>query len=221
MVVRRFIHVLTGIALLSVGIFFAIKTTHGVRDVLHREAAVNPAPKPDSRSEPDEVTEAARLKVYGPLAPPEDSPDPDGSPVRGRQASERISTLDHVHATPDGGPYVLVHSRIAIKSYRGFSFTVPPHALHPRLAGTFKTLNDASRDDSARVDAMLLNPKEFRDLLHQQGTASFFAAGPGGEVDWTLNPTFVDPQKYFLVFRNSSEKSLAQTVDVNFTLSFR
>lgn len=126
-----------------------------------------------------------------------------------------------MHATPDGGPYVLVHSRIALQSYQGFSFTVPPHALHPRLAGSFRTLPDVDEQDSANIDVLLLNPREFRDLLHQQGTASFSTTGRSGEVDWALNPTFVDPQKYVLVFRNSPEKPLPKAVDVNFTLSFR
>ena len=69
---------------------------------------------------------------------------------------------------------------------------------------------------------MLLNPQEFEDLLHHRdGTATFSATGPDREVDWTLTPTILEAQRYYLVFRNSSGKSTAELVDVDFTISFQ
>ncbi|MGB6632964.1 MAG: hypothetical protein WBD25_12755 [Terriglobales bacterium] len=41
-----------------------------------------------------------------------------------------------------------------------------------------------------------------------------------GEIDWKLNANVDNPQKYYLVFRNSSEEQGPSLVDADFTASF-
>ena len=222
MVVRRFIHILTGVALILAGGYLIVRVAHSLGGVWHKEAAAKPTSKQHPPTEPDDVNDAARLKVYGILAPHDDTESAGTDNRSALQTTGPVPALDLVDASPASGPHHLLHRRFSLRSYQGFRFVVPAHALHPRLEGTFRALPKSDGQSSTNVDVMLLNKQEFEDLLHQQGgTASFSAAGPDGEVDWTLSPTFSESQNYYLVFRNSSEKSAAELVDVDFTISFQ
>jgi hypothetical protein len=220
-VVRRFIHILTGIVLIFAGGYLIVRAAHSLGAVWHNEAAVKPTQKQNPPIEPDDVA-AARLKVYGVLAPHDDVASAGSDNISALRTTGPVFAIDRVDASPATGPHHFLHRRLSLRSYRGFRFVVPAHALHPRLEGTFRSITKGNGQDSTNVGVMLLDKREFEDLLHhREGTASFSAAGPGGEVDWTLSPTFSEPQNYYLVFRNSSEKSAAALVDVDFTISFQ
>jgi hypothetical protein len=220
-VVRRLIYILTGVALIFAGGYLIVRVAHSLGGVWHKEASVKPTSKQNPPAEPDDINDAARLKVYGVLAPHDE--ESAGTDNRSDlQTAGLAPALDIVDASPASGPHHLLHRRFSLRSYQGFRFVVPAHALHPRLEGTFRSRPKRDGQNATNVDVMLLNKQEFEDLLHQQGgTASFSAAGADGEVDWTLGPTFSEPQNYYLVFRNSSEKSDAELVDVDFTISFQ
>jgi hypothetical protein len=192
-----------------------------LRGLWLREAAVKSIAKQKLPENPDDVTDAARLRVYGVLAPKGDKESTNFSGMREASSSVSVSALDRVHTAPGSGPRRLFRSRLSLKSYRGFSFVIPPHAIRPRVEGTFKTLTTGNGRNFLPVDVMLLNPEEFSDLIHQdgEGTASFATGGSDGAVDWSLAPTFFAPQKYYLVFRNPSGTP-AELVDVDFSISF-
>ncbi len=222
MAVRRLIHILTGVALIFAGGYLIVRAAHSLSGVWHKEAAVQPTSKQHPPAEPDDINDAAQLKVYGVLAPHAGTESARADDSSALQTAGPAPALDIVDASPASGPHHLLHSRFSLSSYQGFRFVVPAHALQARLEGTFRSLPKGDGQNSTNVDVLLLDKQEFEDLVHHQGgTASFSAAGPDGEVDWTLSPTFSEPQNYYLVFRNSSEKSAAELVDVDFTISFQ
>jgi hypothetical protein len=219
---KRLFHILIGITLVSIGVYFTLRTGHGLSALWRRESAIKPTQEKRRITDPEDVTGAAQLKVYGVLAPHDETISGDADEANTRRPAGPLSTLDRVYGSVPAGPHRLLRRRLSLKSYLGFSFTVPAHALHPKVEGTFKSVGRSSEPDVTNVDVMLLNPEEFEDLLsHHGGYASFSTTGHAGQVDWALSPTILAPQKYYLVFHNPLEQSVAELLDVDFTISFQ
>jgi hypothetical protein len=225
---KRFAHLLSGLLLLIVAGYFILRPTTEWKALWQREVSATvremEAPASDSANKDDnDATEAARLKLYGVLnqssaATPQasDAPTP-------RQVTP--SALDRVHPAPNGAPTRLLHGRFSVRSYQAFAFEVPAHATHPRLHGTFKSYTKnpgASLGSAATVDVLLLKQEEFSAFVHRGLGAATFSIpdSDGADIDWLLNPTFVNPQKYYLVFHNAAGRSRGELVDADFLVSF-
>jgi len=218
-------YLLAGIALLAIGVYFGREFTHGSQPE-RRQLSSAPVHTPDARqssSLPGDARTlgAASLKEYGVLVhtQPETTAvnAPEPSPPSGPPAA-----FEHVTTTPASGPNHFLHKRLVVKTYKAFELEVPPHSVQPQLEGTFRSVaaRGAGGDDSTEL--MLLNEQEFADFVHHgQGTATYSAdAANRGKVHWRLGTTSQDPQKYYLVFRNPSERQGAKTVEADFTVSF-
>ena len=224
--VRSLSHVLAGIVFLSISAHFMLSAAGGwnalwrkIKQVPAQPAVPHSAgPKINTGADPDDVTDAARLQVYSVLPQFADSATAGSDTASAPQTPGSPYAVDHVHPSPDAGVQQFLRQRLLLRSYRTFSFIVPAHALRPSLHGAFKLLG-GTRGGSAKVYIWLLTPQEYQSLLHDQGgTNSFFMEGSNGEVDWALPPALSAPQKYYLVFRNASNKS-PSLVDVDFTFS--
>lgn len=140
---------------------------------------------------------------------------------------ETVTTVDRVAREPAKQPVNFLHKTFPVQKYAKFEFVVPPHSPRPRLLGSFKAFvigsNGASTsDDRANVDLLLLTEDEFNAFAHDTpGLATYsIDASYTQTVDFALTATLDQPQKFYLVFRNSSGGSRSKFVDADFTLSF-
>lgn len=187
-----------------------------------RELAAEPPHHPSSIPSPaaDPALEASRLQVYGALASSAAASSANGAnPADApRPANHVHAAIDHIVAMPDAPPQHFLHRRFSVRGYQGFSFVVPPHASHPCLQGTYKS----SAQGNADVEVLLLNQQEFSDFVHGQAGTATYSNDPstGGQVNWILNSPLSQPQKYYLIFRNSPGGPRLKLVDADFTISF-
>jgi hypothetical protein len=177
----------------------------------------------------DSSVAAAQLKVIGPLANSmqaldgtpsiDESAEPKTSPIEMTTLSRPASALDYVANSRATGPVRLLHGKIAVRSYRDVPFIVPVQTSSPRLHGTFHAfLADHSQDGN--VDILVLNQQQFADFARRRVVDAVFTNGAAttGRIDVILNPTVLQPQKYYLVLSNPSNQ--LQLVDADFALAF-
>jgi len=120
-----------------------------------------------------------------------------------------------------------LHKTFSVQKFETFELEVPAHCLRPRVHGDFRSFRygeqgNRASDDAASIDVLLLDEKQFKD----------FSEGPGGDstrsvqnsyerqIDWALPSSFDNPQKYYLVFSNSTGKPKTKMVEADLTLSF-
>ena len=135
-------------------------------------------------------------------------------------APEGPERLYQVHHTAPVAPVNFIHKTFKVSTSTKFEFDVPPHALNPKLAGTFKAYSAGNPDEPAPLDLLLLTPEQFEEFSRGTGEPTYAVTGTSGQtVDYALQPTLDEPQKYILVFRNSAKNTL-RTVEADFTASF-
>jgi hypothetical protein len=224
---KRSVHLIGGLLLLTIAGYFILRTANEWKAHWQREvdATVREAEAVNSNSAhktDDDITAAAKLQVYGVLSQPSSAAtEPDEAAVR---PADTPPGFDHVNQGPTGAAMPLLHRRFSVRSYQAFVFEVPAHAAHPRVHGSFKsyTKNPGPSVSSAAVDVLLLQREEFSAfVLRGLGTAAFSVPdSDGAQIDWLLNPTFLNPQKYYLVFHNSSGNPRVKGVEADFTISY-
>ena len=123
------------------------------------------------------------------------------------------------NATP--APNNFVHGTFKLPGYAKFEFEVPAHTLSPKILGTFKSYVSGDPNQAAKVDLLLMTPKEFNDFRHGVSSEVGYSVpgSSGGTVDYALPATMDQPQKYYLVFRNLS-KGKSKSVEADFTATF-
>jgi hypothetical protein len=220
---KRPIHLVSAALLFTIAGYFILFTARECKKLWQREvAATIQEVKSTQTDAPEKVendlTEAARLKMYGVLNQPE-TVDPKDAPVL-RPRPNPPAGLDRVNPSPAGAPRRFVHGRFSVKSYQGFAFDVPPHATHPRVQGSFRVF--ASDGTASTMDVLLLSREEFDAFIHRGLGAATFSLpdSDGGDIDWVLNPTFLNPQRSYLVFNNASGRPQLKRVQADFTVSF-
>ena len=124
-------------------------------------------------------------------------------------------------------PEHFLHKTFSVQKYESFVLQIPAHCLRPRLHGDFRSFRygdqgNRASDDAAGVDVLLLDEQQFKE----------FSEGPGGDatrsiqnsyerqIDWALPSSLDNPQKYYLVFSNSTGKPKTKLVEADLTLSF-
>ena len=142
-------------------------------------------------------------------------------------AKQTLNPLDRVDATR-AKPVNFLHKTFSVKKYAQFEFQVPIHSVIPRLHGTFKSFvqrpgEDSLSDDSADVDFLLMNPEQFAEFSHGHGDGTaMYTVDPthDHEVEFLLPPTQEEPEKYYVVFRNSPGGAALKYVEADFSLTF-
>ena len=119
-----------------------------------------------------------------------------------------------------------LHKTFSVKAYESFEIQVPAHCLSPRLHGDFRSFRygdqgNRASDDAANIDVLLLDEKQLSDFTHGPGDSTRSVENSHERaVDWTLSASYDSPQKYYLVFSNSTGKPKTKLVEADFTLSF-
>jgi hypothetical protein len=215
----------------------------------HRHQVATPAKSAedfDSLPKYAEQKQAGEMVTYsGPLADamlrqkPGDvvTLQPISSTVPQAGASSSVSygpvSFDHAtNDTPVGTSKALLHKTFNVENIVNLPFELPAHASTPNLRGTYRAFpqhngnSQTGSDEDAAVEFMLLNQQQFADLLNgRPGDALFSAdAASNGEVNFTMPPTFAQPAKYYLVFRNSAFRSgsraTGKAVQADFRIDF-
>lgn len=143
-------------------------------------------------------------------------------------AKAELLPVDHpVYLKPEE-PRNLVHKVFSVNKYTQFAFVVPPHQGHARVHGDFQSFTkreapDSTSDKTADVDLMLLNDQEFNDFQHGQMESATRELDPAHNqmVDWSVPPSYDEPQQYHLVFSNSDGTTGPKFVKADFTVSFK
>jgi hypothetical protein len=215
---------MVGIALLVFAIYFLREFVHHSTSWWRREMAASNHPAESSKSgsaSDDPVLKASKPKVYGVLSAVAEETNADEAEPS--LPSGPPSAVDHVSVLADATPNHFLHRRVTVKTYQGFAFVVPPHAVHPRLRGTLRcVVKPGNPGGGSPVELWLMNEAEFASFARKEAATPTFAADASaqGKIDWNLSATFGDEQKYYLVFQNPSEGRGLRIVDADFTVSF-
>jgi hypothetical protein len=141
-----------------------------------------------------------------------------------QRAALKPLPLDHIAASPVGGSNSILHRTFAFATMAKFPFEIPSHAATPYLHGTFRSFLQAaqSSDDSGNVDFLVLNQQQYGELASGRRSEALFSAEAthDQEVNLGLPVSQDQPQKYYLVFRNTSSEEGRKLVEANFTVDF-
>ncbi len=177
--------------------------------------------KPEAtQTGPQTPESGAKATVAGALASwlhKEEPSEQERSPVKPHP-------LDHIAASPVGSANRILHKTFAVTTMTKFSFEIPSHAATPHLHGAFRSFAQAaqSSDDSGNVDFLVLNQQQCADLATGRQSEALFSAEAthDQEVNLGLPVSQDQPQKYYLVFRNSSSGEGRKLVEADFTVDF-
>jgi hypothetical protein len=133
---------------------------------------------------------------------------------------------DRVNRSPVGTTQSVLHKTFAVTSSAAFPFEIPAHAAIPHLHGSYRSFVDRlgiqTNDDSTNVDFLILNEDQHADFVHGRAVEALFStpASHNQDVDVGLPASNDQPQKYYLVFRNTPGGEAKKVVQADFTLDF-
>jgi hypothetical protein len=140
--------------------------------------------------------------------------------------SPKLTAVEQVGDSPVGTSKPILHKTFRVGGVADLPFEIPAHASTPQLHGTYRSFLEQagaqSSDSGAEVEFLLMNEKQFADLLSgRPGEATFSAEDAHAqEVNFSIPPTFGQPAKYFLVFRNNSAGKEKKYVQADFRVDF-
>jgi len=209
-----------GILLLALG-GLALRVLGGVGTTWwQREASISEqAPRSLSTAG---LPEGNDVTVYGVLAE-----DPPSKTERSRSvlpaSTVPSSPIDHVFPLANGIPIHFLNGRLSIRTYQTFRVEIPPHMAHPRLEGSFRTLEAGQKAGrGCAVEVALMNEGAFQEFARNEESVSIHFQKPAthADIQWDLTPTYGERQQYHLVFRNASIRSGPAVVDADFRAKF-
>jgi hypothetical protein len=197
-------------------------------------AAFNRVPQADAGK--SESTETETQPALQPAAPPMTTvvgplvswlgKDQSQQPRLEHFAPRKPHPSDHIAGSPVGSANTILHRTFTLSTLIKVPFTIPAHAATPHLHGTFRSFvqqaGAQSGDDSANVDFLVLNQQQYTELANGHPSETLFSADAthDQEVNLGLPVSEAEPQKYYLLFRNSSREEGKKIVEANFTVDF-
>jgi hypothetical protein len=168
-------------------------------------------------AQPDETqanaTTATTSKGPAPTAPA--STPPAIAPV-----SLRDDASGPPPESPVGTSSEILHKTFRVTGTMSLPFEVPARATNPQLRGTYSA--SASQGADASVEFLVLNEKQFTDFLEGHGGEAVFSAddAQAQEANVSLPPTYDQPAKYYLVFRDNAKAAGKKVVKADFRIDF-
>jgi len=155
------------------------------------------------------------------------APQPSDSKRPSSPSSYQPTQMDMVDdSSPVGTSTPLLHKTFEVAALVNLPFNIPPHAANPQLHGTYRSFLPKGRvaadETSADVEFLLLNQQQFDTLLSGHESDAVFSADDAHnqEVNTDLPPTFAQPARYYLVFRNNSHANRKKLVPADFRVDF-
>jgi len=141
------------------------------------------------------------------------------------RAPRPFNPADRVGDSPVGTSTPILKKTFTVAKAVDLPFEIPPHAASPQLHGTYRSFlqrGGTKSDDDADVEFLLMNQRQYEDLLNgHPADAQFSAEGAhNGEVNTNMPPTLDQPVKYYLVFRNDSSSPGKLFVQADFRVDF-
>jgi hypothetical protein len=181
-------------------------------------------PAGDAPPSYEEARQAQQLvTVAGPLADYMTDRKPER--VETLQTSAyRPTATDRVGESPVGTSRDILHKTFSVAGVVNLPFELPAHAANPQLRGSYRSFvgqtgNPAGAD--ARVEFLVFNQQQYVDFLNGRPDGALFSAedAHAQDVNFSMPPTFNEPAKYYLVFRNSGSAG-KKTVEADFRIDF-
>jgi hypothetical protein len=141
-------------------------------------------------------------------------------------APRKTHPSDHIAGSPVGSANTILRRTFALSRLIKVPFTIPAHAATPHLHGTFRSFvqqaGAQSGEDSANVDFLVLSQLQYTELANGRPSEALFSADAthDQEVNLGLPVSEAEPQKYYLLFRNSRREEGKKIVEANFTVDF-
>lgn len=222
--VTNLLHLLLGVGLLALATYSVWQLADNGKMWWRRESSVTARAarhaKPNSSSD-DPILGAANEKVYGVLNQRDDSASGDEAVPAPSGGSPPFH--DPPYVADAGAPNHFLHRHLTVRTIRSFEFTIPAHAARPQLEGTFQSIAPPPNPEGdPAVELLLMNAEQFSRFVNHKPVSAMFTSLPssGGEIYWTLKAPLDNPEEYYLVFRNISQRQGPSIVDANFTASF-
>jgi hypothetical protein len=138
------------------------------------------------------------VTIIGPLASYGQHED-EASP--GSLQSDSASSMDRVVPAEIGSGGEVLQKTFVMTGNAAFSFDVPPHAIHPRLVGSYRA-KSANLGAPANLDFLVLNADQYPAFAHGAAGDALFsaAASSGATVDLALPITNNAAARYYIVF---------------------
>jgi hypothetical protein len=172
-----------------------------------------------------EVRQAQEMvKITGPMADYvlDEKSSPVTAPPVSREAAAPTAA-DRVGNSPVGTSITVLPKSFVVATMVNWPFEVPAHAANPQLRGTYRAFlkyGDALSPDPADVDLLLLNERQYAELIAGHPGDAILSAPSSQEVATALPPTLDQPAIYHLVFRNNSGKAAKKVVRADFRIDF-
>jgi hypothetical protein len=122
--------------------------------------------------------------------------------------------------SPVGTSSEILHKTFRVTATMSLPFEVPARAANPQLRGTYSS--SASQGADANVEFLVLNEKQYTDFLDGHGGEAVFSAddAQAQEANVSLPPTYDQPAKYYLVFRDNAKTRGKKVVKADFRIDF-
>ena len=140
---------------------------------------------------------------------------------------EQLAPIDRINPSPVGTSQSIVHKTFTVTRSVNFPLDIPAHATRPQLHGTYRSFVQGVgaamvSDQQADVDFLILNEEQYADFAQGRAGGVVFSvdASHSQDVNFDFPPSGDQPEKYYLVFRNSSERDGPSVVDADFTAAF-
>jgi hypothetical protein len=185
--------------------------------------------KPETKAATPE--DPGQIAVVGPLAEWTKNQKPESAKSELAKPEQFVSrepqTIDLVTPSTSAKSRNFLHSVFPVTTTAQFAFEVPSHTLNPRLNGSFKSYTtrgapDSSCDETADIEVMLLNDREYDDFRRGRlGNTTYDLENSHNQsVGWRVPSTLANSEKYHLVFSNSPGGIKTKFVQADFTVSF-
>lgn len=225
--VTNLLHLLLGIASLAIAAYFFRGLADRGKTWWQQQSSVAShlprSAKADLDSD-DPLESAANLNGDGVPGQQDETASGDKAvPAPSSGSPSLIDRTNYVSAVDASAPNHFLHRRFSVETYQFFEFEVPPHAVHPEVQGTIRSVATRQNPDGGlSVELLLMNDQEFARFVNHRPVIATLSSHPssGDEIYWQLKAPTGNPQKYYLVFRNSSKGHGPSMVDADSTASF-
>ena len=146
------------------------------------------------------------------------------SPAAASPAIAPVSLRDDAAGPPPESPVgtssEILHKTFRVTATMSLPFEVPARAANPQLRGIYSS--SASQGADANVEFLVLNEKQYTDFLGGRGGEAVFSAedARAQEANVSLPPTYDQPAKYYLVFRDNAKTPGKKVVKADFRIDF-
>jgi hypothetical protein len=213
--------------LLLVAFVFIMGGLYGYRH-MQQVPLVAPAVPPNSSENHASYAEAKQaaqaVKMVGPLA--QYMANQEGPTAAAAKDVETVTWIptasDHVGGSVVGSTAPILRKSFTVRSAVQIAFEVPAHASTPRLRGTFESSATPGGGADAPVEVLVLSDQQYSEFVSQRaGDAAFQAEdAPAADINAQLPPTFSQPARYHLIFRNNSRAERKKFVKADFRMEF-